>query len=78
MNQHWKFSKSHVRFLAPENLVPYLAIRAVFINIGAFLREKTKTQDLDDDLYKNFIQETYECSCLLCRLSHTLLQEGED
>ena len=38
--QQWEFSISHVRFLNPNNLMPYLCMRAIFINVCARVREK--------------------------------------
>ena len=35
MNQQWNFSKSHIRFLSHNKPVTFLALRAIFVNIGA-------------------------------------------
>jgi len=66
INQHWNFSKSHVRFLSADNLMPFLAIRTVFLNIRARIREKFGVMDIDDSHYSKYIQEAWVCCCNLC------------
>ncbi len=38
INQLWTFSKSHLRFLRPENVVPFLTARSIFLNIRSRVR----------------------------------------
>ena len=45
-NQQWSFSTSHLRFLGPDNLMPFLVTSAVFINMRAYLREPTGKADI--------------------------------
>jgi len=37
VNHLWNFSKAHLRFLRPDNMMLFLAIRAVFLNVRASL-----------------------------------------
>ena len=46
MNHQWKFSKSHLRFLRPDNLIPFLALRSIFVNDRACIQQKTREQDI--------------------------------
>jgi len=73
INQHWNFSKSHVRFLSPENLMPFLAIRTVFLNIRARIREKYEVTDIDDTHYSKFIDDAWICSCNICNIGYQSL-----
>ena len=73
INQQWKFSKAHVRYLAPNNLMPYLAIRSIFINIGALIRESSNATDLDDVHYRNYFANAWVCKCTLCRCMNIII-----
>ena len=42
MNHLWNFSKSHLRFLRPDNLMPFLALRAIFLNVRASIRKEKR------------------------------------
>ena len=68
INQMWNFSKSHIRFLIPESLIPFLTIRAIFIDIRACIREKYNIQDIDDMNFTNFIATEFICHCNLRRI----------
>ncbi len=46
INQLWKFSKSHLHFLQPENLMLFLIARSVFLNVRCEVRRSTKKQDI--------------------------------
>jgi len=51
INHIWNFSKSHLRFLRPDNMMPFLATRAIFVNIRAF---------------REFVRNKWKCSCDRC------------
>ncbi len=72
INQQWKFSKSHVQFLASHNLMPYLSIRIVSINIAARVREENKAQEIEESRYHRFTRDFYTCSCILCKYRNVL------
>lgn len=40
MNHLWNFSKSHLRFLRPDNLMPFLAPRSIFLNFRSCIRQE--------------------------------------
>ncbi len=52
-----------MRYIDPFNLVPYLALRTIFLNIGAWIRQEHQTQDVNDWTYHDFIDNFYECPC---------------
>ncbi len=56
INYLWNFSKSHLRFLKPENLIPFLAARSVFMNVRANLRQEDKNADISVDRSRNYLQ----------------------
>ena len=66
INQLQVFSKSHMRFLRPSNVVPFLAVRAVYLNVKASIREVTKKSDLDVSLFQKYIQENWERNFSRC------------
>lgn len=39
INRLWNFSKSHIRFLRPYNLMPLLALRSIFLNVRSCVEE---------------------------------------
>jgi len=66
LNRLWNSSKSHSRFLNPDNLVPFLCARAAFINLKARLRETTGKADTEDlDIWR-FGREQLPCECNRC------------
>ena len=73
INKEWKFIKSHVRFLASHNSMPSSSIRAVFKNIAAWIREKNKTQEIEESHYRRFANNFYTCSCILSKNRNELL-----
>ena len=65
-NQQWNFLRSHIRFLSIKNIVDFLAIRAIFVNIRAYIRENFNTQDIDDSYFMQFIRNELLYSCHIC------------
>ena len=45
--------------------MPYLCMGAIFINIGARVREKTSTQVFYDSHYKEYLRKELQCGCML-------------
>ena len=44
--------------------MPYLCMRAIFINVRARVRENTSTQDFYDSHYKEYLRKELECGCM--------------
>ena len=42
INYLWNFSKSHLRFLRPDNLMQFLALRSIFLNVRSYIRRERK------------------------------------
>lgn len=57
INQLWTFSKSHMRFLRPENLMPFLAARSVFLNVRSSVREATCKTDITTKMLLQYNRE---------------------
>ena len=66
INHLWNFSKSHLRFLKAENLMPFLAARAVFINVRTILREVDKKKEFKAKRFREFVQGLWQCTCYRC------------
>ena len=66
LNHLWNFSKSHLRFLRSDNLVPFLAARAMFLNFRAAIREETKKSDISTKGFRNFVEKKWKCVCSEC------------
>lgn len=66
INHLWNFSKSHLRFLRPDNVMPFLAARAVFVNVRAELRKQEGKSDINARDFRNFVQRNWECTCFRC------------
>ena len=52
INHFWNFSKSHLRFLRPDNLMPFLALRSIFLNVSSCIRRERKKQDISMTEFK--------------------------
>ena len=37
-NQFWTFSKSHLRFLSPKRLIPFITARSIILNVRSSLK----------------------------------------
>ena len=61
INQQWNFSKKHVRYLSQENVMQFLAVRSVFLNVRTSISEKFKIQNIDDTHFFSFITESWKC-----------------
>ena len=68
INQLWNLSKSNNRFLSQENLIPFVSLRAIFINIRSCIREYYRKADFDAYNYQEFMQQRWNCSCILCKI----------
>ena len=66
INQLWTFSKSHLRFLGPENLMPFLTARSIFMNVRAYVREETGKSDITTKMLLKFFREKWNCTCARC------------
>ena len=52
INHLWSLSKSHLRYLHSDNLMPFLTARAVFLNVRARCGEHVKKMDVDKKQYR--------------------------
>ena len=66
LNHLWVFSKSHLRFLHPDNVMPFLAARAVFLNVRSALRQSTGKTEINPKMFRDFVRKKYLCSCYRC------------
>lgn len=66
MNHLWNFSKSHLRFLRSDNLMPFLAVRAIFLNVRASIRQQNRKQDISAKDFRFFVQGKWQCLCSRC------------
>jgi len=66
LNKLWANSKNSVRFLNPENLMPFLIARASIINLKSHYREKYKKADMEDSELSKFSREKVPCTCRRC------------
>ena len=57
INQLWMFSKSHLRFLRPENLIPFLTDRLIFLNFRCRLREDNSKSEITAKIILQFFQK---------------------
>lgn len=65
-NRQFAASRKHVRFLAGENLVPHVYVRALFLNIRAHLRDKNRQSDVEGSDLIEFANERMPCRCSRC------------
>lgn len=63
INQLWTFSKSHLRFLRPENLMPFLTARSIFLNVRSRVRENTGKTDINTKMILDYVHKQWKCSC---------------
>lgn len=54
INMAWSDSWTPIRFLRPDNLIPFLYVRAFFINVRAYTRDRGKEVDVED---QNIVEE---------------------
>ena len=66
INHLWSFSKSHLRFLHPENLMPFIAARAVFINVRSNLRQELRKSEISVSSFIACVRQKWKCSCRRC------------
>lgn len=59
LNHLWSTSKSHLRYLRPDNLMPFLCIRAKFLNVRTILRKKEGKVDIDVGRYRELVQNLW-------------------
>ncbi len=66
INHLWSFSKSHLSFLRPENVMPFLTARSVFIDLRAIVRRKEGNADVNAKMFRSTIREMWNCECINC------------
>lgn len=67
LNRQFSASRRHVRFLAGENLVPFIYVRSLFLNIRAHLRDKYQQADVEDSDLISFANTKMPCGCSRCQ-----------
>lgn len=67
INHLWNFSKSHLRFLRPDNLMPFLALRSMFLNVRSCTRKDRKKREISMNEFKLFVQSKWSCECKMCQ-----------
>ena len=60
------YFKPRLRFLCPDNLVPFLAARAIFLNVRAAIREQRRKYDNTMKEFRNFVGGKWICTCARC------------
>ena len=66
INSRLATSRSHIRFLSGENLVPFLFVKILFLNLRANVRRTTKKKDIEDvDVFK-YARNSVPCRCDRC------------
>ena len=68
INALWTFSKSHLRFLRPENLMPFIAARSVLLNLRCAVREAYRKSDIATQMILKFVSEKWDCTCARCEV----------
>lgn len=68
INKQWGTSRKHIRFLSADNIVPFLYVRMLFLNIRAHLRHKTKGVDVENQDVIQFADDLLACTCERCSL----------
>lgn len=66
MNHLLNFSKSHPRFLRPDNLMLFLAAQPMLVNIRAFTRGETGKSDNKVKKFREFVRDKWKCKCKIC------------
>jgi len=75
VNHLWNFSKAHLRFLRPDNMMPFLAARAVFLNVRASIREARGRSDISSNDFRKYVQEKWACTCSRCQSCHSIIAQ---
>ncbi len=66
MNHVWNFSKSHLWFLRPDNLMPFLALQSIFLNVRSCIRQKNGRQDILMSDFRSYVRTRWVCYCGKC------------
>ncbi len=67
LNSRWASSRSHIRFLNSDNLMPFLTSKAIFINLRAMMRQKQGITDTEDSNLVAFGGSVLICNCERCK-----------
>lgn len=51
LNRAWKISRTHIRYLNAKNIVPFLYLRMLFLNLLAHMRDRGKVKDVNEKDY---------------------------
>lgn len=63
INYFWNFSKTHLRHMNPDNVMPFLAARAVMLNVRAFTRKSTGKSDINPKMFQEYVANSFACIC---------------
>lgn len=67
LNRQFAASRRHVRFLAGDNLVAFIYVRSLFLNIRAHLRDHHQQADVEDSDLIAFASARIPCRCKRCK-----------
>lgn len=67
INRAWSVSRSHIRFLEGENLIPFLYARAFLINARAHIRDRSKSVDVEDQNLIEHVNRLLPCERSWCK-----------
>lgn len=67
----------HMRYLGPNNLIPFLYNRVGQLNVSSLFKEKFNHQDLEDEDSPVFLRSIYKCACDMGVRSTSLIGERE-
>ena len=66
MNHLRNFSKSRLRFLRPDNLMTFLVLRSIFLDVRACTRKEKNKQDISIDDFRVYVRNAWRCQCNRC------------
>lgn len=66
LNRRLAASRTHIRYLSGENLIPFLYVRTLFLNLRARLRQDSNKDDIEDSDIQLYFNEIVPCTCARC------------
>ena len=57
------YPKSHLRYLHPDNLILFLAIRPTFINVRSIRRDMEGKSNIMVPRFREYVQDNWSCKC---------------
>lgn len=66
LNRRFAASRNHIRYLAGDNLVPFIYAKTVFLNLRTRARQNFDTEDIEDIDVNALFDEIVPCRCVRC------------